>query len=355
MLANRLGQDQILLVDDGSPVLPGWADTDIVTVRELDDVAAVTSTAPVLLIRFPQRLGRADIYDFPGWFRSFAAGSRYAAARDFAKVIHLESDAFIISQRMRDWLRRSDSGWRTAWTEKYDFPEMAIQVIAADQLGALDAFSRRPYADMVGRTHETALPFTQVEKLFCGDRFGEDETAVPAGADFATQVPSQREPAYYWWLNGREGPPSYSANPVEFGFARDETGGELLGDGWSGPEPKGRWMVNAMSVLTLPKLPQDGALDMVLVVMPHVQRDRLLAQRLFVQANARLIAEFDLPGALRVGCEIPGSVLRRDGTDRLRFVHPDAAAAVRFGGADKRNMAVMLRSLSLYRRADAAA
>jgi hypothetical protein len=200
VLARGLGQEQILLVDDGSPVLPGWPDTDVVTVRSAADVAAIKSRAPVVLAHFPNRLGRTEIYDFPGWYRSFAGGALRAQKQGFEKFVHIESDAYIVSTGLRDFVRDTASGWHAPWCAKYNFPEMAIQVVAADQIGALADFVRRPYADIVGQTHETVFPFTNVAKQFAGERYGEDEPAVPAAADYAAQIPAQREPCYYWWL-----------------------------------------------------------------------------------------------------------------------------------------------------------
>jgi hypothetical protein len=72
-----------------------------------------------------------------------------------------------------------------------------------------------------------------------------------------------------------------------------------------------------------------------------------------VQANAAMVAEFDFHNTLRVGCEIPAEALRRDGTDRLRFLHPDAAPPARFRGEDKRILSVMLCELTLRRRGSA--
>ncbi len=351
--AGQLGQSQIVLVDDGSPVLPGWPDTDVVTVRSVDEVDAVRSAAPVVLLRYGDRLGRSDIYDFPGWYRSFASGARYAVANGFEKVLHLESDAYILSERMRGWVRETKSGWLSPWSTKYDFPEIAIQLIGPDQLASLDAFTRRPYAGLVGVTHETALPLTYVARELAGDRLGEGEGPVPEGVDFATQVPAQREPAYYWWLNGAASPQTYDAEPVHFEFGRDRAGVELLGDGWARPEPKGSWMIHALSVIKLPELPKGGVLDMTMIAVPHVQRQGLPLQRVFVQANAAIVAEFDFHNTFRVGCEIPAEALRRDGTDRLRFLHPDAAPPARFRGEDKRILSVMLCELTLRRRGSA--
>jgi hypothetical protein len=110
-------------------------------------------------------------------------------------------------------------------------------------------------------------------------------------------------------------------------------------------------MVNMISIVRLPRLPTDQAFDMRLQLLPHIQRRQLLAQRLIVQLNATVVGGFECGGGMIGGCEIPPGLLRGDGTDRLRFVHPDAAPPARFKGGDKRNLAVMLRTLALEPRA----
>jgi hypothetical protein len=350
ILAGGLGQDQILLVDDGSPMLPGWPDTDIVTVRTAEDVAAISSHAPVVLAHFPDRLGRNEIYDFPGWYRSFAGGALRAQAQGFSKALHIESDAYILSARLRDFLRDTETGWHTLWSAKYNFPEIAIQLVGADQIGALAEFVRRPYADIVGTTHENIFPYTNVAMEFIGERYGEDEPPVPSGADYAAQIPSQREPSYYWWLQGRPGPAELLDGRIDLSFARDANGVPLLGDGWSRPEPPGCWMTHVASVMNLPALPDCELIDMVVTAAPNIRGALLPYQRLILQVNQVVAGEFHFTGSLRVGCDMPTAALRRNGTDRLRLIHPDAQQPSLLGGKDGRVLALMLRSISLQPR-----
>jgi hypothetical protein len=346
VLQSSLGQAQIVLIDDGSPTLPGWPDADIVTIHTPNDAASIRSSAPVLILRFPNRLGRLATYDFPGWYRSFATGAAYAAAENFQKILHIESDAVIISPRLHDWLRDTTTGWHALWSEKYAFPEIAVQLIGADQIANFHAFTSQPYENLVGVIHETMLPLTNIETTFTGDRYGETEFPVPAGVDYATQIPAQREPAYYWWRNETAATAGW-ANPVTYGFTRgDPSGIPLLNDGWAKPEPDGTWMLHALSVLTLPPLPQTTAFDLVLTAHAYTARSKCLVQRLLIQANAVLIGQFDLTGLTTIGCEIP-PLLRRDGTDKLRFLHPDAESPSLHGSPDKRILSVQLRHLSL--------
>jgi hypothetical protein len=45
-----------------------------------------------------------------------------------------------------------------------------------------------------------------------------------------------------------------------------------------------------------------------------------------LHVNETKVGEFDIIGTWRVGCVIPARALRRDGTDKLRLLHPDATA-----------------------------
>ena len=89
--SSQLEYDSILIVDDGSPVLPEWTDIAIGT-GEIDQLPA----EKILLYHFEEHLGRKAIFDFPGWYRSFTFAGRYAHAHGFEKVVHIESDAFLI-------------------------------------------------------------------------------------------------------------------------------------------------------------------------------------------------------------------------------------------------------------------
>jgi hypothetical protein len=73
-------------------------------------------------------------------------------------------------------------------------------------------------------------------------------------------------------------------------------------------------------------------------------------QRLILQVNQVVAGEFHFTGSLRVGCDMPTAALRRNGTDRLRLIHPDAQQPSLLGGKDGRVLALMLRSISLQPR-----
>ena len=342
--------DQLLMVDDGSAALPGWEDLAVLTQGQAPQPQDAVSAAPLLLYHFEQRLGRAALFDFPGWYRSFAFGAAYAKAHGFEKVIHLESDAFLVSERMRRTVDRLAAGWTIFWTEKYGFPEIAIQVVGPDQIDALVAFCAEPYERMRGEIHEHHFRPTHVEKGLFGDRYGETAEAIPRNADYATQVPSQREPSYYWWLTGDEAVPEGDVDAgreLTIGFGAEGEGREYAVSGWSYPEAGLRWMVDDESLVRLPALLPGRSTVATLTVMPHVAGDRLPFQTLVALANDVEVGRFDVRHTGTVGFEVPAG-LWGDGVNTLRLRHPDAATpAETHGGGDHRRLSLAVLTITL--------
>jgi hypothetical protein len=58
--------------------------------------------------------------------------------------------------------------------------------------------TRRPHAELAGKSYEHCFPFTHIERRYFGDRFNHCD--VPRNADFAAQVDMGLPAAHYWWL-----------------------------------------------------------------------------------------------------------------------------------------------------------
>jgi len=204
--ALRLPQTQLIIIDDASPYTPD--PTEIRCVQSGTDLSA-EHTSP-MIVRFDQRLGRSARFSYPGWWRSFLHGVDVARAVGAERIIHIESDAFILSKRLLQYIESLQSGWTVLWSPHYEMPETAIQVICSDQFELMASQQNKLQADRDGRMAEHLLPFTHVERQFLGDRYGEIRVhrgplrsrkfdwiplfrlpffgGCPAGADFATQV-----------------------------------------------------------------------------------------------------------------------------------------------------------------------
>ncbi|MGY4829698.1 hypothetical protein ACVNIS_14080 [Sphaerotilaceae bacterium SBD11-9] len=205
------GDASLFILDDASPYTPPQSEVRLV--RE-GEVLTGDSAIPQLL-RFNQHLGRLAHDQMHGWWRSFLYSLVVARAIGANKIVHIESDAYILSQRLLDYVTGMKSGWAALWTERFRMPETAIQVICEDQFEKLEAFRQRKQHELDGLMAEKILPFSDVNRSFIGDRYSETRAhrgilkssrfnglpifkhdffwaKIPANADFVTQlIPNQ--------------------------------------------------------------------------------------------------------------------------------------------------------------------
>ncbi|MEM7308279.1 MAG: hypothetical protein AAF682_16485 [Planctomycetota bacterium] len=216
----RLGVDRLVLIDDGTPSerLPG----------ELTIVSADRPLPPALpdgpvMFRFAENLGRTSLRGFPGWWRSFTFAAAVAERYGYERILHCESDAFVLSDRMLADLGERRRGWTAFWCPLFRMPETAIQVLAGDgarRLARLHRYGERLWlqsdplvrlgvqrmrmaragygprellglagALLMPRLAESVLPFDEVCRRFVGDRYSERGTPPPADADYVCQTP----------------------------------------------------------------------------------------------------------------------------------------------------------------------
>jgi hypothetical protein len=148
------------------------------------------------IMSFPDRRGEnwsSHPANHEGWWRSFGASLGLAKERDCRKIIHVESDAYIISARLARYMGELNSGWTALWCPTHNFPESSIQIICEDQFERFDAFLNREPSELAKLgLAEQVLPFTHVEKNFIGDRY-EHGRSPPEYVDFHCQYPPERQ------------------------------------------------------------------------------------------------------------------------------------------------------------------
>ena len=111
----------------------------------------------------------------------------YAQRYGFQKIIHIESDAYLISERIHSFINEFSNGWIAFYCPRHRFPEAGIQIIAGDAIANYIAISQRPYHHFINQCAENYLPFTP-NLDFIGDRYGEYLSEAPPDADYAVQV-----------------------------------------------------------------------------------------------------------------------------------------------------------------------
>ena len=177
-------KETLVMIDDGSEFLPDEPGISINTEMENFQVGSRAS-----IFHFSNRVGRVSMHNFPGWFRSFTFSVVIAKKLNLKKIVHIESDAFILSRSALEHIHGTSSGWIAFWCPKWKIPESAFQVICEDNFASLEEVRSSSFADrFANKVMERALPYTRVDKSLHGNRYGEFRNRVPSYADYGAQV-----------------------------------------------------------------------------------------------------------------------------------------------------------------------
>jgi hypothetical protein len=161
----------LFLIDDGSEDVNIGLTTGILDPDDLPE----TLENRINFVRFEDNLGRPTHIDYQGWWRSFLFPIIIAQKYGFDKMIHIESDFYVVSQDLMEYIGNAFEGWTAFYSKFHMFPETGIQVICKDAFGEFIQF-RRGAIDRdfkVRKSAEYHLPFTKIEKRFQGDRLGQ--------------------------------------------------------------------------------------------------------------------------------------------------------------------------------------
>lgn len=171
-----LGIDQIALLDNAS------SNEQIKKLRTFPQVG---------LMRFDERLERGPgPFDYPYCWRALWA---YRELINFGvkKIITIDSDGFVLSNRMAKYIRECNTGWVSFHCESLNRPESSIHVLNVDTFSVYHSFTLgASWQSMVGLMMEQELPFTHVETQFRCSRFGEHGApAQDSTMDYYGQTP----------------------------------------------------------------------------------------------------------------------------------------------------------------------
>ncbi len=92
--------DQLLIVDNGSPELPGWSDTRVI----YDLSRPWFANKGIIIYRYE------DTLDFDAhMIRSVRLASAYAAHYGFKKLLQIESDVYILGKRLAKFINEQNN------------------------------------------------------------------------------------------------------------------------------------------------------------------------------------------------------------------------------------------------------
>lgn len=125
--------------------------------------------------RFQERLVRGlGGYDYPYCWRAIYF-IQDLIAFGYKKIIAIDSDSFVVSKKMTDYINENNSGLYTFWSDKYRFPTAECYVLCEDSFPLFQKFCEIPWLFRVGSVLENEIPWTYVDHSFKCDRFGEEK------------------------------------------------------------------------------------------------------------------------------------------------------------------------------------
>jgi glycosyltransferase involved in cell wall biosynthesis len=182
-LNDKLEAYEILLVDNGS---------DEGRLKEFAQFAS-TLKVPVTIISCHVHISRTSHREYEYWYRAFRVALVYAMDNKFDKILHIDSDVYVLSSRLASYINNLDSGWNTFWCRRHNFPESTFQVIVKDEFMNALKFFTIDYLKHFGKDDaENIIPFTNVNRFYVGDRYGETNTEQTNDMDFYCQTPNHR-------------------------------------------------------------------------------------------------------------------------------------------------------------------
>jgi hypothetical protein len=193
----------IFLIDDGSPdeFISKFKKTKhMKVIDERDDIfndeklEGASWLDKSNIFHFNKRLGINPADNTPGiygstvgWYRSFFHSVEIANKFQFDKIIHIESDAYLITEKVCTFIDALETGWTSLWCPRYSFPETSIQIICRDQFDNLEKLRQTDLSEFSTVIAEDVLPITQVTQSFIGDRYGECTDKQVPGVDYYCQ------------------------------------------------------------------------------------------------------------------------------------------------------------------------
>ena len=94
---------------------------------------------------------------------------------NYEKIIYMDNDFYMVSDKMFEYVASLDSGWTTFYCQEHVFPETGCHVLL--ECPEYDDFIDMDQEAFIykynGKTMEDTLPVTHVERNMLGDRYGE--------------------------------------------------------------------------------------------------------------------------------------------------------------------------------------
>ncbi len=156
-----------------------------------DQIATILRAYPEVKLIRHNHLERGQGHDYLPCWRT-TQDYRMAINDGYDKIIMMDDDAFILSDKLIRHVHDLKTGWESMWCPRWNFPECGLSVLCKDTFPAYLKFAEIPYYERNESNEpiECMLPYTNVNKgVFNTDRFGELRLQQEPGMDAYFQCP----------------------------------------------------------------------------------------------------------------------------------------------------------------------
>lgn len=191
-LKDKLGFDRILLVDNASPP------------EMLNRLETHIKDKPVFIKKKKVRLERIRQDAYPYWYRAFAESAKYSVDHGFDKIIHIDTDVFVFTDKLCNYIKEkhylNSPGWIGFYCNIHQYNETIFQIITGREfIDKMYIFMTEEYLQYYPfDIAEKKVPFTHIEKNFIGDRFPEKGLFKQDPSwDFVGQAPVEMQVKFH--------------------------------------------------------------------------------------------------------------------------------------------------------------
>lgn len=176
-IKEHLGFDEVYLIDNYS----SW--NSLVDLREFLRIKSIRQfvrfhSFSSHLTREPGEHNYPYIWRGTWWIRNIIEQGVYQ------KLILMDSDAFVLSQRLARFIKEHHTGWECLTLPEHGHsPANELSILNQDAYPVFLEYTKESWRKKVGLHHETDLPFTHRNKDYTCDRYGERRLAQARGMD----------------------------------------------------------------------------------------------------------------------------------------------------------------------------
>ena len=189
-LLGRMDLDAIVLFDNASPIdelkkLQGTIYDESFNVPIFQG-----ASRRLHILRYKEFLPRISHLNYPYVYRAFQGQDLVIKHFNASKSVYLDTDYFVLSNKCLDFIKNTNNGWVSTYSQIHKFPESSFSILNKDHFNAYRLWSHTSWDHFENQCFETLIPFSEINKELNGDRWGELVPPKPLeqGMDFYGQT-----------------------------------------------------------------------------------------------------------------------------------------------------------------------